>query len=652
MATLVGVGVVGLPTSTDLRAAGMAYSLLVLFLVVAELRPVVASGRHDPAGVSLATSFLFAILLAWGASLAVVGVVLAIGVGEIAKGKRAYLAMFNVAQYVLSYLAAWAVLELFGWPASPASPAVLQPGDLALILLAGGAYHVVNLGIVGVAISALDGRSLRAATFENVRYYTLTTGAVLALSPLVVVVAQHHWGFLPLLLLPLYLLWKTAAMSLERERHALHDGLTGLANRLSLAEHVERHLAEGRPGALALLDLDRFKDVNDTLGHAVGDELLQMVGDRLRAGVRDTDIAARIGGDEFVLLLDVADETAARDVLERLGELLLEPYELGGARLEVEVSIGVAMLPDHGDDLEVLQRRADAAMYAAKGAGELLTFFDEELRREVPSRLSMLAELRRAIARGELEVHYQPKVAVTDGRTIGLEALVRWRHPERGLLAPGEFLPLAQRTAVMRSVTIAVLDLVLRQLRAWDVAGIAVQVAVNTSLHDLSDPGFAATVQQGLATHGLDPRLLALEITEEALRGDPTRALQTLDELQGVGIELSVDDFGTGYASLGRLKRLPVSEVKIDRSFVRHLDADPDGRDAAIVASVVQLANGLGLRCVAEGVESEAAMAILRDLGCDVAQGYLVSRPVPASEATAWLLEQAVPAVGDLLADR
>ncbi|HSK22084.1 MAG TPA: EAL domain-containing protein, partial [Egicoccus sp.] len=294
--------------------------------------------------------------------------------------------------------------------------------------------------------------------------------------------------------------------------------------------------------------------------------------------------------------------------------------------------------------------RADAAMYAAKAAGELVALFNDDLLRNVPSRLSMLAELRRAIGRGELEVHYQPKVAVADRRTVGLEALVRWRHPERGLLQPGDFLPVAERTAVMRSVTAAVLDLVLRQVRAWDVAGIAVPVAVNTSLHDLSDPRFAATVRAGLAAHGLDPSMLVLEITEDALRGDATRALQTLDELRAVGIELSLDDFGTGYASLRRLKRLPVSEVKIDRSFVMHLDRD--GRDNAIVRSVVQLTHGLGLRCVAEGVESEAALAVLADLGCEVAQGYLLSRPIPAAEATAWLLEEAVPAVGDLVADR
>ncbi|HSK21823.1 MAG TPA: GGDEF domain-containing protein, partial [Egicoccus sp.] len=366
------VFVVGLPSLTDLGDAGNANRQLHVIVVLAELRPVVASGRLDPDGVSLSTAFLFAVMLAWGAELALFAVVLATVAGESAKRKRVYAASFNGAQYVLSYAAAWGVLTVFAWPASPSAPASLRPAHLVVIVLAGGAYHLVNLTVVGTAIAALDARPLRPAIFENVRYYTLTTGAVLALSPLVVVVAEKHWGFLPLLLLPLFLLWKTAAMSLERERHALHDGLTGLANRLSLAEQVEQHIAAGRPGAICLLDLDRFKDVNDTLGHAVGDQLLQMVGERLRAGVRDTDVASRIGGDEFVLLLDVADEEAAREAVNRLASQLLEPYDVGGARLEVEVSIGVALFPEHGADLEVLQRRADAAMYAAKAAGELV----------------------------------------------------------------------------------------------------------------------------------------------------------------------------------------------------------------------------------------------------------------------------------------
>ncbi|MFA9430445.1 putative bifunctional diguanylate cyclase/phosphodiesterase [Egicoccus sp. AB-alg2] len=640
-ALAVVVTLVGVPRWSSFAAAGTGFWVLVGFVLLGELRPVVASGRVDPDGVTLSTAFLFAVLLCWGPQLALASVVVATVVGEVARRKRFFAATFNGAQYVLAYGAAWGVLRLFGWEASAEAPAALAPAGLLAVVAAAAAYHLVNLLVVGAAIGMIERRPLRATILENVAYYTMTTGAVLALAPLVVVVLHADWAFLPLLLLPLYLLWKTAEMSLEREQRALHDGLTGLGNRVLLADRVERHLAERRPGALCLLDLDRFKEVNDTLGHAVGDELLTLVADRLRSSMRAEDVAARIGGDEFVLLLDVEDEVEALDAVHRLGRLLLRPYEVGGARLEVEVSIGIAMLPEHGDRLEVLQRRADAAMYAAKSAGDLVVVFREELDPSAPSRLSLLAELRRATQRDELEVHYQPKVAVTDGRPVGLEALVRWRHPERGLLPPGDFLPLAERTAVMRSVTTAVLDQVLGQIAAWHDEGLAVPVAVNTSLHDLSDAGFAARVRAGLEHHGVDPALLTLEITEEALVGDPSRALATLTACVEAGIELSLDDFGTGHASLTRLKRLPVTEVKVDRSFVQYLDRPGHDPDVAIVRSVVELARGLGLRSVAEGVETADTLAVLADVGCDVAQGFLLARPMPAAAAGAWLRARA-----------
>ena len=324
------VAFVGLPGVGALRTVGMAYWVMLGFVVLAELRPVVASGRLDPDGVTLSTAFVFAMLLAWGAELAIFGVIVATTVGETARRKRIFAGVFNGAQYVLSYTAAWLMLLAFGWSVSSDGLAGMGPASLVAVVFAAGAYHLANLAIVGTAIGAIEGRPARVTIFENVRYYTLTTGAVLALAPLVVIVADHHWGFLPLLLLPLYLLWKTAAMSLEREQYALRDGLTGLANRMSLTDHVERHLAEGRPGAICLLDLDNFKDVNDTLGHAVGDQLLGLVADRLRAGVREDDIAARIGGDEFVLLLDVEDRIEALDVVDRLGRRLQQPYEVGG----------------------------------------------------------------------------------------------------------------------------------------------------------------------------------------------------------------------------------------------------------------------------------------------------------------------------------
>ncbi|GGI06190.1 putative bifunctional diguanylate cyclase/phosphodiesterase [Egicoccus halophilus] len=641
LSVLAAAAVLALLLGPDLPAAivaaGPGFWLLFGFVVLGELRPVVASGRVDPEGVTLSTAFLFAVLLRWGPELALFSVVAAAAVGETARRKRLFAASFNGAQYVLSYGAAWAVLHAAGWQASPQAPATLPPGALWLVLLAAGVYHLINLGVVGTAIGLVERRPVRAAVFENVAYFTMTTGAVLALSPLVVVVLAVDWAFLPLLLLPLFLLWKTAAMSLEREERSLHDGLTGLANRTLLADRVHAHLAAGRPGALCLLDLDRFKEVNDTLGHAVGDDLLVRVAERLRDAIGDQGIAARIGGDEFVLLLESADEAEALATLSCLGRTLLQPYELGGARLEVEVSIGLAMLGTHGGDLEVLQRHADAAMYAAKEAGDLVAVFRPGLQQSVPSRLSLLAELRGATQRGELEVHYQPQVAVVGGAPRGMEALVRWRHPQRGLLPPAEFLPLAERTAVMRSVTSAVLEQVLGQLAVWQQAGLAVPVAVNVSLHDLADPAFAGRVRDGLRDHGVPPDLLTLEITEEALVGDPGRALATLDACRATGVELSLDDFGTGHSSLLRLKRLPVSEVKIDRSFVRSLDEAPDGPDAAIVRSVVELTRGLGLRCVAEGVETRRALAVLRRIGCDVAQGFLVARPLPSGEATEWL---------------
>ena len=647
-AAFVALLLIGLPSLPDLLAAGTAFWVLVGFVLLGELRPVVASGRVDPEGITLSTAFLFAVLLCWGPQLALLSVLVATLVGEVARRKRLFAAAFNGAQYLLSYAAAWVVLDLFGWQASATSPAVLEPGGLFAVVLSAAVYHLVNLLVVGAAIGMIEGRDLGASILQNAAYYTMTTGAVLALSPLVVVVLHADWAFLPLLLLPLYLLWKTGQMSLEREQRALHDGLTGLANRVLLADRVEAHLADGRPGALCLLDLDRFKEVNDSLGHAVGDELLMQVADRLRQTTRADDVAARIGGDEFVLLLDVEDEIEARDAVCRLGKLLQRPYEVAGARLEVEVSIGIAMLPDHGDRLEPLLRRADAAMYAAKSSGDLMVVFDDDLAGVAPSRLSLLAELRRATQNDELEIHYQPKVAVADGRPVGLEALVRWRHPERGLLPPGAFLPLAERTSVMRSVTTAVLDQVFSQLAAWRADGLAIPVAVNASLYDLSDAGFAARLQTGLERHGLAPDLLTLEITEEALVGDPSRALATLQACVDAGIELSLDDFGTGHASLTRLKRLPVAEVKIDRSFVQHLDEARHGQDVAIVRSVVELAGGLGLRSVAEGVETPDTLAVLADFGCDVAQGFLIARPMPAAEVAAWLRARsgsAAPAV-------
>jgi diguanylate cyclase (GGDEF)-like protein len=615
--------------------AGTGFWVLLGFVVLGELRPVVTSGRTDPDGVNLATAFIFAVLLYWGLELALVGVLVSAGLGELVRRKRCYALLFNLAQYTVSYTAAWVVLGWTGWEATASAPAELSPGGLLSLALAAAAYHLTNITVVGTALGLGGGRSVLAAIFEDFAYYASTTGAVLALSPLVVVVLEHHWAFLPLLLLPLFLLYKTAEMSLDREQRSLRDDLTGVGNRALLHERLEAHVATGRPVAVCLLDLDHFKEVNDTLGHAVGDEVLRRVAERLAAGVRPEDTVARLGGDEFVLLLDVPTAAEALLIVERVVEHLQQPYDVSGARLEVDASSGLALLPDHGNDLEVLLRRADAAMYAAKEASSPAVVFTDDLEHAAPSRLELLADLRRGIRDGELEVHYQPQVSLSTGATVRLEALVRWRHPERGLLAPGAFLPLIERTGVMRALTADVLDQVLLQLARWSASGLSLPVAVNVSLHDLADGSFAEQVMDGLARHQVDPSRLSLEITEQALVGNPTRIMATLAALQAGGVELSLDDFGIGHASLTRLRRLPVSEVKIDRSFVD--DFQERSEDRAIVGAVIELAAGLGMRCVAEGVETLETMRALADLGCDVAQGYHLARPMSAADLGRWL---------------
>jgi diguanylate cyclase (GGDEF)-like protein len=619
-------------------AAGTGFWVLLGFMLLGELRPVVASGRTDPNGVILATAFHFAVLLHWGLRLALIGVVVSALFGDLFRRKGLLAALFNAAQYVVSYAAAAGALHLAGWEVTSRTSAPLDPGVMVPVVLAAVAYHLVNIAIVGTAVGLSEGRSTVGAIFEDFVYYASTTGAVIALSPLVVVVLQHHWGLLPLLLLPLHLLYQTAAMSLEREVRSFRDDLTGLGNRALLLERLAQHVGSGRPVAVCLLDLDRFKEVNDTLGHGVGDEVLRLVARRLEAGVREIDTAARLGGDEFVLLLEVPTVAEALEIVDRVVGHLQQPYEIGDARLEVDASSGVALSPDHGTDLEVLLRRADAAMYAAKDASAPTVVFTDSLEHVAPSRLQLLTDLRRGIGDGELEVHYQPQVRIADDAPSRLEALVRWRHPDDGLLLPDRFLPSIERTAVMRALTADVLEKVLDQLARWTGSGIELPVAVNVSLHDLADRAFVEQVEDGLDRYGLDPARLSLEITEQMLVGDPTRVLATLTELRARGIELALDDFGTGHASLTRLRRLPVNEVKIDRSFVEGFEGRTEGR--VIVTSLVQLVQGLGLRCVAEGVETERTLAALAELGCDLVQGFYVARPMPAAHVERWVRDR------------
>ena len=424
----------------------------------------------------------------------------------------------------------------------------------------------------------------------------------------------------------------------ENEHLALHDPLTDLPNRSLFHDRAQQAILSARRDgsgvALMILDLDRFKEVNDTLGHHNGDLLLQEIGGRLRGGLRESDSVARLGGDEFGLLLPhVADGGEALMLGERVRTVLRQPFTLEGVTLDLEACIGVALYPEHGSDVDTLLQRADVAMYLAKGDRSGCELYTADRDEYSPHRLALAAELRRALDEQELILHYQPKADLDDRRIVAVEALVRWQHPEHGLLGPDEFIPLAEATGLIRELTLQVLDEALRQQREWRDAGLDIRVAVNLSARDLYDLTLPATVARSLARHGVPATGLELEITESVIVSDPMRARAILNRLSEMGVVLAVDDYGTGYSSLGYLKRLPIDQMKIDRSFVMHMSEDRN--DAAIVRSTVELGRNLGLKVVAEGVETAEAWAHLKALGCDFAQGYYLSRPVPAAEVPA-----------------
>ena len=415
---------------------------------------------------------------------------------------------------------------------------------------------------------------------------------------------------------------------------ALHDGLTGLPNRALLADRATQALAAaertGRPVAVLLMDLDRFKEINDTFGHGYGDTLLVKVAARLTGVLRGSDTAARLGGDEFALLaVDLADPEDARRTAERVVLALREPFSVHGVLIDVEASVGVAIGGTHGNDIDTLLRCADIAMYAAKRSRQGVEEYDPDLDEHTPQRLSLLGDLRRALdVDDQLDLYYQPKFALDDGRMVGVETLVRWNHPTRGEVSPSEFIPVAEGTALIHALTSWVLARAVTQAARWVAEGTPVQVAVNLSARCLLDQRLPLEVAALLSNSNLSAGALRLEITESAVIADPARAIAVLTQLQDLGIALSLDDFGTGYSSMSYLQRLPVDELKVDRSFVTHLR--PDANDTALVRAVIDLAHSVGLTVVAEGVETAVTLQLLRELGCDVAQGFHLGRPVPA----------------------
>jgi diguanylate cyclase (GGDEF)-like protein len=423
------------------------------------------------------------------------------------------------------------------------------------------------------------------------------------------------------------------------EYQARHDSLTNLPNRSLFLERLENGLLTAQENhdslALFIMDLDQFKEVNDTLGHHIGDRLLQEVSRRLVTVLRRTDTVARLGGDEFAVLLPGADRDHAKLICRKIATALEQPIKIENLRLRAGISIGVALCPEHGQDASLLMRFADVAMYEAKRRQKGFAFYAAGRDDKSISRLGLSAELKEAVEQGQLTLDYQPMVDIASGRIFCAEALVRWNHPQYGLVPPEDFIPSAEQTGVIRPLTLWVINRALAQVATWAVTGIDLSISINLSVRSLQDRQLPSQVQKLVKRHNANPARVILEITESAIMSDPLTARRVMRRLSNMGFQLSIDDFGTGYSSLAYLKQLPVDEIKIDKSFVTQMDRDEN--DAVIVRATIDLAHNLGLKVVAEGVESTDVWDLLEMLGCDTAQGYFIRKPQSPHELAKWL---------------
>jgi diguanylate cyclase (GGDEF)-like protein len=617
------------PDDWDIRGV----LVLVVTMAAAE-RLAVPLPRGGAVSVATIPHIVAALLLPpWVAMVAAgAGMFLDQGVARTGVRKCA----FNVASVVLTVgvaavLADWTGLqrEVLGRPD--------QWQQVPAFLLISSVYYASTNLLVSSVVSISTGTPIQQSLLENATFAVPAELGVCGIGGLIALLWVLSPPWVLLILFPavvsqvaLIYISSSKRQSEELRHQAHHDLLTGLPNRSALLASLEEALVglNPQPFALLLLDLDRFKEVNDTFGHQAGDLLLREIGPRLRGVLRESDVLARLGGDEFALLLRATQATRAVSVAEQLLHVLEEPFSVDGHALQIGGSIGIAAYPRDASSPSDLMRRADVAMYAAKRANLGVAVYAPELDVNSREQVTLYGELRRAIDAHELRLHFQPKVDVRTGAVAGLEALVRWQHPERGLVYPDQFIPLAERTGLIRPLGHWVLEAAVRQCRAWQDEGLGLEVAVNLGAYNLDDDGLPQAINGLLQRYDVPAERLRVEITETTLMRDPDNARRVLDDLRSTGVRVSIDDFGTGYSSLAYLKRLPADELKIDRSFVQHMAVDAG--DAAIVRSVIALGHELGFLVTAEGVEDPASLEWLRKFGCDCAQGYFFARPLAA----------------------
>ena len=614
----------------------ITFASLTAGVLLGEMLPVKIPRRGNDEMLTLSTAFSMALLLAGGLGPALIAQGIGSVIQDVASGKVGWRSRFNLGQYTLALIAAnlamRAISNISGVPA--AHP--LDPSQLPALLIGSAVFFLVNTAVVNLAIAIYQEVSVIHYFRNNFAFVVVAGGAMLCLAPIVVAAISFSVLLVPLFLAPVVAIHHAVWHGARNEHAARHDPLTGLPNRTAFRETVEDTLkSDAQSSCLLLVDLDRFKEVNDTLGHRYGDLLLQQVAERFREQLGPGDQIARLGGDEFAIFSHGRDRDSSMALAQSIATALRCAFELEHIEVDTQASVGIALYPEDGTDVETLVQKADVAMYRAKGGHVDFALYDERHDHNSPARLALTAALRTAVETEGLIVWYQPVLDLNTGDVLSVEALVRWQHPELGLLTPASFLEIAELTNLIKPLTQRVLDISLAQVARWREQDIDVVVAVNVSTRVLVDENFPRLVVNALRNADVPANRLKLEITESTLIADPVTARAVLRELDRLGIEISIDDFGTGYSSLAYLADLPVSEIKIDQSFVSRMAAGSS--ETIIVSSTIDLAHHLGLRAIAEGVEDAALLPELKELGCDGVQGYEISRPLAADDATRWL---------------
>jgi diguanylate cyclase (GGDEF)-like protein len=640
---VVTVSVVGLAIIAAFAVAGGAevidgadglLLLLAAAILVAELFPVeIPDGDGE---VSFSTTFAFALLLTDGVAAVVLVHALALAIADLLRRRPLERLVFNVAQYAICWAVAGGLLvALTGDLPDENGLQYIELRYVPALVATAAVFLVINTVLASTPPALSRGASPLRMLRSDLLMNTWWTVVLVALVPGILVASDYSLWLLPLIGIPLVAIQLGSRQAVINEHEARHDRVTGLSNREDLArvlEHALQHAGrqEAQVGVL-MVGLSRFKEINETLGHRRGDLVLIEVARRLAAIARPSDVAARLGGDEFAVILTPVDGVAGCiAAAEQALDALRAPVTIRGVELDLEAHAGIACHPEHGGTYDALLRHADVALERAKASHRDAVVYSSEFDAHGVERLTLVSDLSRAIAAGELELAFQPQVELATGRLVAVEALARWSHPERGALSPEEFIEPAEQTGVIRSLTLWVVEAALSQAERWHEAGLDVRVAVNLSPRSITPelPRDLALILEGRTAS------LELEITETVGMVDADGALAVLEELTALGIRLSVDDFGTGFSSLAYLKQLPVSAIKIDRSFV--MEMDHEASDRAIVHSTIDLARHLGMEVVAEGVESQDSLEELKALGCHLGQGYAISPPLGADALAAW----------------